>query len=838
MPEAARTPADSADEDIMASVAQAGSSANAVIEAVSAQGASQSIEMQAASPFDEAPLDNAMPTVSIHIPFEAAPQALHRGLRTLAKHHIRAGALKFCERIGHGWMGAGGQKDALTGKGRKGEWWWNLSFTHDDSLPLGRFEISTPDDLFFDPNIDAAASSPCEKPYIVNIKYSRMCEAFRGLGHVLGLSRSLIRPVASMACTHPNLEDSSGKWALDPLVAQSALATDETAQFETLGTMIDVSRNGVLKVDSVKYLCRKLSLWGYNMLQLYTEDTYEIEGEPFFGYLRGAYTQGELREIDDYAYDLGIECVPCIQTLGHLGQVLQWPRFLALKDTTEVLLAELPETYDLLTKMISTATRPFRSKRIHLGQDETHGLGHGRYHSVFGRHNYKDPTRIFIDHLRRVNDICLQLGLEPMIWSDMLFCLNAKNNSLLGYYDSAQPSAPEVAGLPPNIDLVYWDYYHLKEQNYRSRIESHKLLNKGKAPWMAAGSWTWTRFWTALPFTFATCRASQNACKASGSGVKNVFLTIWGDEGNEVDLWSSLPAWAYYADHAYTKQTEVDIPLLKAKFDGITGGNFDDFVIASRLDDQSPETQTLDDRVQFTPNTSKWMMWEEPFFGFVSPSVAAAGIDLETHFEELSMYLQARLSDTPSPAAADGADVPPRCLSDHPFNARLRFPQLISQALAIKAGLRAKLSAAYSSEDWALLDHLAGPSMSSALSSLIVTARRLHNYHRQLWMSMYKPFGWETLDLRWGGLIARLTTMHHRIARFLSHVENGGKVGQSLFGNHAAETGVMLNSQGAELDDYEEEVTEIPELAVRLEVAYPSAVQLLDYHRVSRPTYC
>lgn len=93
--------------------------------------------------------------------------------------------------------------------------------------------------------------------------------------------------------------------------------------------------------------------------------------------------------------------------------------------------------------------------------------------------------------------------------------------------------------------------------------------------------------------------------------MRNVFLTIWGDEGNEVDLYSSLPAWAYYADHGYTSEKEVDIPLLKAKFDGITGGNFDDFVVASRLDDPSPESQTMDDRVHFSPNTSKWMLWEE-----------------------------------------------------------------------------------------------------------------------------------------------------------------------------------------------------------------------------------
>lgn len=176
--------------------------------------------------------------------------------------------------------------------------------------------------------------------------------------------------------------------------------------------------------------------------------------------------------------------------------------------------------------------------------------------SIFGHANYKDPTRIFVEHLQRVNDICLRMGLKPMIWSDsessafcarpipslwghselhsltlkhifcllppaplVLFCLNARNNSLLGYYDSAKPSSVSVEGIPANMELVYWDYYHTSEASYASRIENHWDLGR-KSPWMAAGSWTWSRFWTALPFTFATCRASQNASKSLNSGVK------------------------------------------------------------------------------------------------------------------------------------------------------------------------------------------------------------------------------------------------------------------------------------------------------------------------------
>lgn len=715
------------------------------------------------------------------------------------------------------------------------------SFVEDAELSSGSLHIQASSNSF---------SNEPNKPFTVTIRYLRPCEAFRGLGHVLGVLRSPLISTNSNSTTEEREDDILSISKRDEQVMMDRLPIKETANFETLGTMIDCSRNGVLLVKTVKFLLKKLSLMGYNMLQLYTEDTYKIEGEPFFGYLRGGYSEKALKEIDDYAFDLGIEVIPCIQTLGHLGQMLQWPRFLHLRDTSEVLLADAQETYVMVRKMIQAATKPFRTKKIHLGMDETHGLGHGRYHSIFGQYNYKDPTRIFIDHLSRVNAICVEMGLQPCIWSDMLFCLNAKNNSLLGYYDSQQPTA-SVEGIPSNIELVYWDYYHTSQQSYTSRIQSHRLLSR-KNPWMAGGSWTWSRFWTALPFTFATNKASMNACKQRNSGVKHVFLTIWGDEGNEVDILSSLPAWSYYAEHGYEKEQEVDLIRLRASFDGICAGVFDDYVMASRLDDPSPEKQTVDDGIHFAPNTSKWLMWEEPAYGFVSPSMQASGLDLEHHYTSLATYLEGRLRATVQQKAIRvHSSSLQSSIGDYPLNARLRFAYLIAKTLSYKSGLRYHMHLAYINMNWSELYQLAGPEPESRLSKLREYLRQLISYHRQMWMATYEPFGWEVLELRYGGQASRLETFHLRISRFLNHIEKGGQVGMPLksnaedemnddeFGRRDEDEEIMLNvAAGTDLGGYEEEVTSVAELAQPLQVVYSSADQLLDYHRVSRQTYC
>ena len=60
------------------------------------------------------------------------------------------------------------------------------------------------------------------------------------------------------------------------------------------GVMLDCSRNAVMKPEQVKKFATVLKSFGYNMFQLYTEDTYEVENEPYFGYMRGRYTAEEL----------------------------------------------------------------------------------------------------------------------------------------------------------------------------------------------------------------------------------------------------------------------------------------------------------------------------------------------------------------------------------------------------------------------------------------------------------------------------------------------------------------------------------------------------------------
>ncbi|CAM3568190.1 hypothetical protein PAGL106935_13185 [Paenibacillus glucanolyticus] len=182
------------------------------------------------------------------------------------------------------------------------------------------------------------------------IRYGRKHQFFRGLGLLIQLSRH-----------------------------SDTFHLQENQQFDQIGPMFDLSRNAVLTVDSFKLMLNKMALMGMNSVMLYMEDTYEIEGEPYFGYMRGRYTQAELKEIDDYADQFGIEAFPSIQTLAHLEEFLKWEPIKHYRDTKGALLVGGEQTDALIERMIEAASAPFRSKKIHIGMDEAEELGRGKY---------------------------------------------------------------------------------------------------------------------------------------------------------------------------------------------------------------------------------------------------------------------------------------------------------------------------------------------------------------------------------------------------------------------------------------------------------------------------
>jgi hexosaminidase len=555
-----------------------------------------------------------------------------------------------------------------------------LRFRHEPKLEEGRRFVATHDGSAWE------------------ITYGRRIEAFRALGRLMA---------------SPDSE-----------------ALSESCEFEMLSLQLESSRNGVITPDNVKAFVRRSALMGINTLMLYLEDTYEVPGEPFFGYLRGGFSQNELKNLDEYAELYGIEMVPCIQALGHLKQVLQWQcAYEAVTDIPDVLLANEPKTYELLGKMIDAAKAPFRSNRIHLGMDEAVGMGTGKFKARFGERELFD---IMNEHLDRVAEICADKGLKPMIWSDMYFRLGSKTRQ---YYDKDVKIPPSAyQRIPENVDLVYWDYYHLDQDFYENYIDRHREMNK--EPIVAPGAWNWNHFWTNIPYSLARMLPCMEACKAKK--IRQVFMTTWGDDGMECDIYSVLPVIQAFADVAYGDT--YDEAKTARNFSASCLADFSDYTLASQLDQTTPDKDLANDY----SNSSKWLMWDDPLIGLCQP------------LQEVDSYRESyqKLAEQLKIAAE----------KENPGASRLRFPAQIATVLALKCDCRKNLVAAYQAGDKDQLLHL----VKTEVTTLLGEVTKLWKLHRALWLDTYKPFGLEVIEIRYGGQLTRLQSLIDRVNDYCS----------------------------------------------------------------------
>ncbi len=510
--------------------------------------------------------------------------------------------------------------------------------------------------------------------------------------------------------------------------ALGKIECDESTPFKTLGIMLDVSRNMVMRIDHLKMWLRRLALSGYNMVMLYTEDVYELPDEPFFGYMRGAYTLDEIRELDVYASRLGIELVGCIQTLGHLEQILKWDgAYNKVKDTASVLTVDEPETYKLIEKMIRFWSEALTSRRIHIGMDETHDLGRGRFLDI---HGYESGFELFNRHLGKVNAICKEAGLSPMIWSDMYFRLSNPDQD---YYD-LEHAVPEAVQkkIPQNVQLVYWDYYHQDASMYEKMIQRHRDI--GFEPVMGSGIWTWTRLWYDHKKTMQTAVPCIQACRKQK--VSELFFTMWGDDGAYCNYDSSLAGIIFCADLAFGVPANDPHKETSRRFAAICQSSYEAHLVASDI-------EAWDD---FGVDPAL-MIWDDPLLGILFD-------DCKRRNPEFDL----KLSDRYDEMLRKLLPYQEECFAgdfEHIINAL--------QLLLLKLELRGALEAAYDRDDRIALRQIAV----SLIPAVIAAVWEFDASFRRQWLKCAKPFGLEVIQARNAVQAARLEETALRIREYL-----------------------------------------------------------------------
>ncbi|UDQ99238.1 family 20 glycosylhydrolase [Lentisphaerota bacterium WC36G] len=362
--------------------------------------------------------------------------------------------------------------------------------------------------------------------------------------------------------------------ALADILAKDNEIQDVTEEiftsYKKFGTMVDCSRNAVLHVDYMKKLVRRCALLGFNRIYMYCEETYKLKNEPYFGYLRGAYSAEEIREIDNYAAQFGIEIVPSIQVLGHLEKMLQWDYYKDIKDGERTILVGETKSYKLIEKMVDFWRKNIRSNDICIGFDETYGLGRGQF---MDKNGFVPPFEIFSQHLKKVHEICSKYKFNISIWSDMFFRMGSETKD---YYDlGAQIPENAVAAIPVGITLTYWDYFHTDENFYDDYLTKHfKLVGEDKSKVaMAVGTWNWRRLFYDQALTEKTVKPCLQSCRKND--VEEVFFTMWADDGAYCSLESTLLGLVFASEYGYRNEDDVNDEHINNLFKIVSnGGNY------------------------------------------------------------------------------------------------------------------------------------------------------------------------------------------------------------------------------------------------------------------------
>ena len=493
-----------------------------------------------------------------------------------------------------------------------------------------------------------------------------------------------------------------------------------------LGVMIDCSRNAVMSVESIKKFAGIIKKMGYNTLMLYTEDTFELDNRPLFGYMRGRYTKAELREIDDYCNELGIEVIPCMQTLAHLEGIFKWGDFAEVNDYNNILLIGEEKTYELIDDMFRNLSESFRSRKIHIGMDEAWMVGLGKYREKNG---IVDRFDMINGHLNRVCEIAKKYDYKPMIWHDM-FCSLAINDIMYYYEDGDYDLSriPENEKLmPKDVSIVYWDYYKTEYKDYDRIMNICKKFNRDMI--FAGGAWTWRGFSPDNDFSIKTTEPALRACK--DHGIKDVIITIWGDDGAECSPYAVLPSLMYSAE-AYKGNTDMD--SIKAKFKEIVGADFDSFMILDKIN-------TPGGKHNFKSHPNKYLLYNDLFTGLSDHKCTEAD---DEYYKELAQEIK---------NAADKGE----------YAYIFDTLEKMAEVLSVKTNLGNRTRSAYKKNDKDELKKIA--------LDYDVVIKKLEEFHALLqkqWFIDNKPYGFDIQDIRFGGMILRIKSCRDRLLSYIA----------------------------------------------------------------------
>lgn len=198
--------------------------------------------------------------------------------------------------------------------------------------------------------------------------------------------------------------------------------------------------------------------WGYQELYLHLEDAVEYPSLPEVA-RRDAFSYRQLERLVAAAGRVGIGVVPIVNLLGHTQYLIKVPGLRDLNERrqpdgspqpTGQICPLHPRTLEIAAALLRDMAPFCTAGKVHVGLDESYHLGQ---HPL----SIREIRRIglaahFAGHVKRLQRLTDDLGLQLGMWADMLYFL---------------PDA--IPLLPPDIVAYEW-YYHAFRRHPRVEL--------------------------------------------------------------------------------------------------------------------------------------------------------------------------------------------------------------------------------------------------------------------------------------------------------------------------------------------------------------------------------
>lgn len=325
------------------------------------------------------------------------------------------------------------------------------------------------------------------------------------------------------------------------------VSIEDRPDFMRRGVMLDVSRNKVPTMVTLKNLADIFASWKINEIQLYTENTFAYQNHSVVWEGFSPMTAGEIIELAQFCRDRFIDLVPNQTSFGHMNPWISHDQYKDLAELTgpnlgHVLSPAVPGSLNLMRELYAELLPNFSSHYFNINCDETQELGTGRSKEMVEK---LGKGRVYLDYILQLKNEVDKYNRTTQFWGDII----------LNY--------PElIPELPKDMIALVWGY----DANYPFDSNCKKFRDAGCPFYVCPGTSSWQSL------VGRDQNAFDNLKNAAMNGLKNgamgFLITDWGDNGHWQPLSVSYPTYLFGAavSWGFEANQQIDVGKLVSRY--------------------------------------------------------------------------------------------------------------------------------------------------------------------------------------------------------------------------------------------------------------------------------